>query len=426
MLQQNRPKKFSDQGGLRDWSMLVELLLEWEAYLCLPKLKKAQVQRLGKKHRYIMYIIKSVAKRTKGMGLKLMKFHAIVHLVQDMILYGVCSEFDTGSNESHHKPSKQAAKLTQRKEATFQNQTATRLAEFHTIELAMAEIDHKRRVCDYFEGALDADAEGGSDTDEEPNGSGSEPDDSDDEATAAMKKEMDAIGKTGGTRIKIYEDPDDNMEAAFAILGKSKKKDDTTMLQSVLDFLNELQNKVLPFIHDKELQVFTEHKRGDIIFRGHPNHRGDGPWKDWVRIDWGKGYGIQPSRIWCFVELQNMPKGRGEVLKHGGIDLADGTYAVVEVAEYEENPAALKSDLFIPLLLDTVPATDDDAEERVFYLANTEAFVAPCCVVPDIGGLSNRYFEVKARGLWSKEFAKWLDLPHNMDVMQPSDDEADP
>ena len=84
--------------------------------------------------------MKNVASRSTGMGLKLMQFHAIVHLLEDMLLYGVPSEFDTGSNESHHKGAKFPAQLTQRKEATFINQTATRLIEFLAIELVMEEI----------------------------------------------------------------------------------------------------------------------------------------------------------------------------------------------------------------------------------------------------------------------------------------------
>ena len=64
-------------------------------------MKRSHVTRLAKKHRFIMYIMLNVAKRSKGMGLKLMKFHAIVHMVEDILLYGVPSEFDTGSNESH-------------------------------------------------------------------------------------------------------------------------------------------------------------------------------------------------------------------------------------------------------------------------------------------------------------------------------------
>ena len=98
-------KKFGGQTGLSDWT-LVELLLEWEAYLCESKMSRKLVMRLGKKHRFIMYIMRIVAVRTTGMGLKIFKFHAITHLVEDIILYGVPAEVDTGSNESHHKPSK--------------------------------------------------------------------------------------------------------------------------------------------------------------------------------------------------------------------------------------------------------------------------------------------------------------------------------
>ena len=123
-------KKFGKEEGLKDWTLLVELMLEWEAYLGEKRMERKHVVRLQKKHRFIMYIMKQVADRSSGMGLKIMKFHAIIHLITDIILYGSPSEFDTGSNESHHKESKYAAKLTQQKEATFNFQTARRLIEF--------------------------------------------------------------------------------------------------------------------------------------------------------------------------------------------------------------------------------------------------------------------------------------------------------
>ena len=37
------------------------------------------------------------------MGLKIVKFHAIVHVAQDVLDFGVPMEFDTGTNESGHK-----------------------------------------------------------------------------------------------------------------------------------------------------------------------------------------------------------------------------------------------------------------------------------------------------------------------------------
>ena len=149
-------KKMGGENGMTDWSVLVELLLEWEAYLCVKKMKKKDVKKLKRKHIFIMYMLRNVARRYKGMGLKIMKFHAIKHMVEDMLLYGTPSEFDTGSNESHHKSSKYAAKLTQRKEATFNFQTAMRMTEFLVLDLAMCEIEQGRCLWKYFGDDLEA------------------------------------------------------------------------------------------------------------------------------------------------------------------------------------------------------------------------------------------------------------------------------
>ena len=121
-----------------------------------------------------------------------------------------------------------------------------------------------------------------------------------------------------------------------------------------------------------------------------------------------------------------MPNGK-EKLEYGGISLADGVYAVVEVANYVEDlDAATSSDLFIPLELD-VDGLDANGEVtgRQFYLANTSAFVAPCCVIPDIGGKNNGYFLVKPRRQWTDLFVSWLKQPHENDVMVYTDEEED-
>ena len=101
-----------------DWSLLVETLLQWEMWLKSDSLKRHDVMRARSKHKNIMYLIKKVCNRTKGMGLKLMKFHGILHMAADILHFGVPMEYDTGSNESHHKPTKKAAMLTQKDQKT--------------------------------------------------------------------------------------------------------------------------------------------------------------------------------------------------------------------------------------------------------------------------------------------------------------------
>ena len=71
-----------------------------------------------------MYLIKVVGHRASGMGLKVVKFHAIMHMACDILNFGVPMECDTGSNEEGHKDTKKAAKLTQKIEHTFDSQTA--------------------------------------------------------------------------------------------------------------------------------------------------------------------------------------------------------------------------------------------------------------------------------------------------------------
>jgi hypothetical protein len=55
-------KNFGEDFLIKDWLLLVEMLLEWEAYLSEPRLKKAHVRRMMKKNRFIMHIIRKVAR----------------------------------------------------------------------------------------------------------------------------------------------------------------------------------------------------------------------------------------------------------------------------------------------------------------------------------------------------------------------------
>ena len=105
----------------------MELLLEWEAFLCELKTKRSDVVRLKEKHRFITCTVRNVAKRTQG--------GAILHLVEGILLCGAPSEVDTGGLESHHKTSKVAANMTQRKESTFDYQTGLRMTDSWQLTL---------------------------------------------------------------------------------------------------------------------------------------------------------------------------------------------------------------------------------------------------------------------------------------------------
>ena len=119
-----------------------------------------------------------------------------------------------------------------------------------------------------------------------------------------------------------------------------------------------------------------------------------------------------------------MPIGK-QRLQFGGVVLEDGVYAMVEVGEYQEGEP-LPSDLFLPLTVEVDGFdADGDVKARRFYLANTDAIVGTCAVVPNIGGAKNAYFQVKPRQDWSDLFVAWLREPHDQDVMDLSDVDED-
>jgi hypothetical protein len=118
-----------------------------------------------------------------------------------------------------------------------------------------------------------------------------------------------------------------------------------------------------------------------------------------------------------------MPTGRNSI-EHGGISLKDGVFAVVEVGNLEAAAQEeVQSDLMLPILKDVVVDAEGLVEKRTFYLADTEAFEDPCCVIPDIGGPTNRYFVVQPRNEWANLFVAWVADKHSLDVMDPIEEE---
>lgn len=430
---QSKKKMFDDDIKVDDWILLVETLLQWEAYLCSHELLVRDVRRLEKKHRYIMYLMRRIAHRSTGMGLKIMKFHIICHLFEDMLLFGVPLEFDTSANESHHKVSKQGAKLTQKAAKTFNIQTATRMTEFRLIELALLELEQGKVPWDYFAGCTeegDTAAVVENTRDEESMDDSTSSDGSSrckgaqtnhEEKAEMMDEEALLEVHTGDSQLKVFLGEDGSKK--FDIFTRSKFKDQTRMNEELVEFLYELQVLVADSLVGDYLPIFTYHRRGDQIFRAHPNYRGKGSWRDWAWVDFGR-HGRVPCHLWCFVVLEGLPKARNAPV-FGDLKLnVDGVYAVVECSEVEASKEEVgRSTILLPIRK-TVDLDDDGmVTKRHFFLADVNAFIEPCSVVADIGGPPNRYFVVKSREKWSEDFLMWVRDSHDLDVMEELDED---
>ena len=426
-----RKKNFNDDWLIADWSLLVETLLQWEAFLKQPEMPKNLVKKfLDKKHRFIMYLIKKVARRSKGMGLKILKFHAIVHMVNDILLFGVPMNYDTGSNESHHKETKVAAKMTQKDLANFEKSTAFRLWEFHIIRLALEEINN-RPLWAYIDGYYDFDVEDDNEQVAEQQNecnaqdgdiSGQNDNDFGQEGEREDEEEENLEVRedvwTGGTQIKVSFNPE-SREAQFEFPGSRMDKNQHVGWEnSIVYFLLQVQAAVIGHMPDPFLPIRTEHRRHGVIFRGHPCYRKKGVWMDWVRIDWGNDDEL-PAQIWCFIDLRSLDG----VVEFGDYSLEKGVYAVVESTTYDEDDDEFySSSLFKPIVKEVETMVNGKTVRRKYYLADVDAFIEPLVVVPNIGSKpDNQYFEVKPRQKWAEEFEEWLEIDDEEEITNDDD-----
>jgi hypothetical protein len=355
---------------------------------------KNHVQRLKKKHQFLLFLLKMVGARERGMGFKVMKFHAVLHLWEDIMMFGVPMVVDTGSNESHHKTTKIAAKLTQKEIQTFEKQTSDRLDDFLVLDLAVQEING-RWLRDYSEGYYQEEKE-----------------------QIADKSET----TTGGMMFHVFRDEQTN-EAAFQVMTRMKNKGAVALDPVFLQYAVNIQEHLAQDI--PKIPIFAEHTRSGQIFRAHPNYRGKGPWRDWVMIQWEEG--DFPAKIWGFFDLTALVAGRQYTFPDG-IDVCRGVWAVVETVVYvKDAPAegedARKSELFQHIVLDTVTSAPDGSPlERKFYMVDVESFKQPAVVIPNVGTKS-KYLLMTPRDEWSEQFIDWIKQPHQYEVQEMNEEE---
>jgi hypothetical protein len=360
-------------------------------------MEKHHVQKAQDKHRYIMYLLKTVANRQTGMSFKVQKFHGIVHMAGDIIKMGVPLELDTGFNESGHKGTKKAAKLTQRNEALFDKQVAIRLEEVEMITLAMLEIEGK--FTSYFNQVTRELEEDTPETE-----------------SITQEKPPPAVG--GSVYVLKYDERSNKYQAMLTT--KTTDEDEEKIESCLVDFLAGLQHLVKD--HIKALRLYSVHKRQDQIFRGQGRFRGK-VWRDWVLVDWG-AEGKLPSKIWGFLDLTALPRNRH--VHYGGIDVVPGHYAVIETATFVEDEDQLaESEIFVPIIKEVGTMTDNMVSSLTFFLADVEAFVKPLAVIPDIGGPPNAYFWVKDRESWRSDFTNFLEKEMNLNEEISTDDTSE-
>ena len=330
------------------------------------------------------------------MGLKVTKFHTIIHYTEDIINFGVPMEFDTGSNESGHKSTKKAAKLTQRAEETFDEQTHIRLEEVALLELAKQQ-QLGRPLWNY------------------PYGYEHE----------KVVVDDDTETKIGGGEIRIHFNRQLSRNCA-TLLSRIKEKSSFRLEQDLIDYVAGLQDRVKMYMNS--LIMRTTYKRKGIIFRADSNYRGS-PWRDWVVIRWesedpGQSDELVPCRLLGFLDLSSIPDDISISYK-GQYGICQGIYCIIQEAEYvEPNDRSLSSELFKEVEVTVGGYAQEQVTSLEFSLVSVDSIEREVAVVPDVGGQANRYLEVADRATWAKMFEDWLKESHLNDVFYKSEEDS--
>jgi hypothetical protein len=328
------------------------------------------------------YVIKFLDSMTKrgGMGNVLIKNHLYFHLSDYMKMWGPLSQMNSGPSESHHKTEVKApSKNTQRRPATFIQQTSQRYTEIRVV----------RRACQKM--GL-----------------------SDQQILGNKPSILPASYVVSGARYSLL------LQDRVPTMRWDSKSHlhRETIHPTVIALVCAEILPLLSFDDNREVCVpcFTEHKRWDgtqlHIFRAHPcyrskeNHPKD-VWYDWADFSFEDDDPL-PCQILCFLDLSNLP-ARHEVFSYRGYDIdAPGQYAVVR--KFKSAPEHIMQNRLRP---DGSAANETRSElvsygdlEEGFFIFTCDAIHSPVCVVPNTPMISWE----ESRGNHKKRTRKEMEL----------------
>jgi len=388
--QQSSPAGIVNLNLINDWILLLETLLQWEAWMKEePEMTVFDVQRARMKIPEIMEMEKYVGQRSEGMQFRVFKFHASLHLPDDILSFGVPAHVNTQSDEIHHKKSKTAAIHTQRRMKSFCIQMARNLHSMDIVDVGMEEIRNGRVPWDYF---YEEDEMDNVEATEEES---SFPDESNDD------DHVEVINT--GTNLNFFYSLDSD-EYVYTVNLQMKNKHKFILDKQLIAFIGNVFDQIRDDDVVQSFRLFTEHKRNGVIFRGTP-YLYDKPWRDWViTIDWGM-QGKLPVQIHIFLDLRNIPEDSAYI---------PGTYAVIESAKPNSSVQERKidSDLFQPFLKEHKGISASGKIRQKFHLVDTNSFYQPATLIPDLGNPNKAAFlRLHPRSKWKDLFIWWLRRP---------------
>lgn len=334
---------------------LFEHLLMFEEWMCketgFDNQNELSIARDTTFH--LLNEIKDTLQRQSGNEMKLLKFHVLRHLIDDIERFGCAQNFNGGPCEENFKPHKHMAQLTQRRQNTFIQQIGHRLAESYCFKRAISEFGNSQYI-------------------------------------NLQKNTSKDSREIGGSRFIIQKSETDHRYTAKWSSVEKKVEYPQDVLKFVYDHLYHSNNY-------PQVMCFTEHKRDGVIFHGDCEYRSGHEWYDWVVINW-EGHSPTIGKIFCFVDM-NTYISKDPVIVNGNEIHQGQVYAAISSL----SSSALKNYPGSVLFCQGLMYLNNE-NDVVYYLVSVDTIVDTAFVVNNVGGPSHEFMVMHPRRNWSSGF----------------------
>ena len=365
--------------NLRNWRKLFKIILFYRDWLMKEEFSRSELAEKKVLIIEMFRLFKSLVKRTEGTGLKLPKFHELLHCCRDILRHGPARGFDTCPTESNHKPLKDLSQNTQRIKSRFESQTAKRLYEDNVIATAWndsnttsIEVIKKSKV-----------------------------NDTNNDNPIAVKSSRQ--GKyfierrfTQSNQNQRYGDI-----CNFSILFREKPLTGKVIGNHMVfseELKSFLQQEIISHIDDniQSIKCFSTYKRDGIIFYGYPRELTTGRSNtSWARFKWqlkNNETSYVPGKCLLFIDLQ------GVTYKSTSPKYADELHVVIQSLEKDptSHMDSVKQEIASKAKLFKNPE---------FYCVSVNTIYDSSFVIPDIGNRENdQFLYVHSREHWKTKF----------------------
>lgn len=267
--------KLLEDGRCGAYIHLLEILLMLESLCKEECIDKNDLYNIKYGMPYIMETIKTVLNRQVGCGMKIIKFHLLIHYAEDICRFGSMRNFDSAIGERHHCTEvKNPAKNTQRRKNNFELQTATRYCENIAITKAYNDINSN---C----------------------------------STNLNKQYSDIFNNTKKDNIEENQNKHVNIMYVHEDRNLMINNYKTKKLETYVMNDNNLRNEIIELCSNlvengyvnSPIKLFTQHNRDGNIFRADSAWKNE-TWYDWANVKWGAKE-IIPAQLLIFMDLNN-------------------------------------------------------------------------------------------------------------------------